>query len=55
MLIGIEGFDEEIGEIQPGSLIIIHGGPGTGKTTFALSFLKRGIRNNEGTVFVTLC
>jgi len=51
--LGIKEFDEELGEIQPGSLVIVHGGPGSGKTTFALSFLKGGVESDEKTVFVS--
>lgn len=40
---GIAGFDELLdGGIPAGSLIVLRGAPGTGKTTFGLQFLKGG-------------
>ena len=38
---GIKAFDEMVGEIQPGELIVIAGRPGMGKTTLALQILAK--------------
>ena len=38
---GIKAFDEMVGEIQPGELIVIAGRPGMGKTTLALQILTK--------------
>ena len=37
-----------------GSLNIVHGEPGTGKTTFALEFLREGAEKGENTLFISL-
>lgn len=52
----IEGFDELIGGgFNDGDVILITGGPGTGKTTFGVEFLVKGItEHNESAVFVTM-
>jgi circadian clock protein KaiC len=53
---GIQGLDELIGGGLPkGRVILIIGGPGTGKTIFATQFLYSGIKeHNENGVFVSL-
>ena len=38
---GIPAFDEMVGEVQPGELIVIAGRPGMGKTTLALQILAK--------------
>ena len=38
---GIKAFDEMVGEVQPGELIVIAGRPGMGKTTLALQILAK--------------
>ena len=38
---GIKAFDEMVGEIQIGDLIVIAGRPGMGKTTLALQILAK--------------
>lgn len=43
-LTGIKGFDEYLGGIPRGSLIVVIGHPGAGKTTFAAKFLYEGAR-----------
>lgn len=51
---GIPGFDDLIyGGIPERSLVLLSGGPGTGKTIFAQQFIFEGVKNNdEGAVFV---
>ena len=53
---GIEGLDEMIsGGIPRGRVVLLLGGPGTGKTIFATQFLYKGITQfNENAVFVSL-
>jgi len=43
-LTGIKGFDDYLGGVPRGSLIVIMGHPGAGKTTFAAKFLYEGAR-----------
>jgi len=52
----IEGFDELIGGgFNEGDVMLITGGPGTGKTTFGIEFLYNGItKHGERGVFVTM-
>jgi len=51
---GIKGFDKLVnGGIPKNSLVIVKGGPGTGKTTFCLQFLVKGIENGEKCVMLT--
>jgi KaiC/GvpD/RAD55 family RecA-like ATPase len=53
---GIPGFDELIsGGLPKGRIILIIGGPGSGKTVFASQFLYKGITDyGENGVFVSL-
>jgi len=53
---GIQGLDELVGGgIPKGRVILVIGGPGTGKTIFASQFLYSGIKeHNENGVFVSL-
>ncbi|MEM2812311.1 MAG: ATPase domain-containing protein, partial [Candidatus Bathyarchaeia archaeon] len=45
---GINGLDEVIGGgFQQGSLIVVAGNPGTGKTIFSATFLYNGIVNYD--------
>ncbi|VVB87914.1 DNA repair and recombination protein RadB [uncultured archaeon] len=49
---GIPGFDELIeGGIPEGSVVVLTGPPGTGKTTFSMQFLMDGLKNNERCIF----
>lgn len=51
---GVKGLDEMLGGGFPsGRVILISGGPGTGKTIFALQFLMAAIRGEAG-VYVTM-
>ncbi len=53
--LGIEGLDEMIqGGIPERSLLAVMGSAGTGKTTFGLQFLQRGLEDGEKGVFITL-
>ena len=53
---GIQGLDELInGGFPEGRVIIVVGGPGTGKTVLASQFLYKGIADyNENGIFVSL-
>ncbi|HWI40684.1 MAG TPA: ATPase domain-containing protein [Verrucomicrobiae bacterium] len=53
MSTGIEGLDEILqGGLSPGRMYLVHGGPGTGKTTLALQFLLEGIRCGEKCLYI---
>lgn len=53
--LGIEGLDEMIrGGIPESSMMVVIGGPGTGKSTFAMEFISQGLSNDENVVYVTL-
>lgn len=54
---GIPGLDEILGGgLVRRSCVLLHGGPGSGKTTFAIQFLYKGIvESGEPGVFVSLC
>ena len=56
MTTGIEGLDELLGGGFPrGRVILVLGGPGTGKTIFASQFLYKGISQyGENGIFVSL-
>jgi circadian clock protein KaiC len=52
---GIEGLDDVLGGGLPaGRLYLLHGEPGVGKTTVALSFLREAARSNERCLYITL-
>jgi KaiC/GvpD/RAD55 family RecA-like ATPase len=53
---GINGLDEMLeGGIPKGYTILVAGGPGTGKSTFAMQFIKNGIDQfGENGVYITL-
>ena len=55
-LTGIAGLDEMLnGGIPQGRVVLVVGGPGTGKTTLATQFLVNGVRKyGENSVFVSL-
>ena len=52
---GIAGFDQMLGGgLNPGSVAIIKGAPGAGKTCFGIEFLARGVEKfNEKGLYVT--
>ncbi|MBS7656143.1 AAA family ATPase, partial [Candidatus Bathyarchaeota archaeon] len=50
---GIKGLDEVVeGGFPKGSLILLAGEPGTGKTAFSMQFLVKGCELNESSVYV---
>jgi circadian clock protein KaiC len=52
---GIPGLDDVLcGGLTPSRLYLLEGTPGTGKTTFALQFLRDGVARGERTLYVTL-
>ncbi len=53
---GVPGFDDLIGGgIPEGNLLVVSGDPGSGKTTFCLSFLYRGAKDyGEPGVYISL-
>ncbi len=52
---GIPGLDEMTGGgFIKGDTVLIAGPPGTGKTTFGLQFLMKGISEKENGVFITV-
>ena len=51
---GIEGFDELVeGGFPLGSVVLLTGGPGTGKTTFCSQFLWEGLQKGEKCLYIT--
>lgn len=52
---GIPGLDDILnGGLTAGKMYLLAGGPGTGKTTFALQFIGEGIRRRERCLYVTI-
>lgn len=52
---GIPGLDHVLqGGLTPGKLYLVDGNPGAGKTTFALQYLREGVRRGEHCLYVTL-
>ena len=53
--LGIEGLDEMIqGGVPQRSLLVAMGAAGTGKTTFGLQYLQRGLENDQKAIYITL-
>ncbi len=51
---GVPGFDELVGGLPKGELVVLAGGPGTGKTIFSASFLYWGaIKYGERGVYAS--
>ena len=52
---GIEGLDNVLsGGFTNGSLFLLEGNPGTGKTTIALQFLLEGLKSKQPALYITL-
>lgn len=52
---GVPGLDKLLkGGIPVGNIVLVSGGPGTGKTTLALQYLISGARKGENVIYVTL-
>ncbi len=52
---GIPGLDELIeGGLPKRSVVLLSGGPGTGKTTFGIQYLIGGAKNGENGAFISL-
>ena len=52
---GIAGLDEVLGGgFVPQRAYLVRGGPGTGKTTLGLHFLREGVRRGESALLITL-
>jgi len=52
---GIDGLDEMLGGGLPkGHIAVVMGAFGTGKTTFALQFVNRGLSEGENCIFISL-
>ncbi|MBV8571684.1 MAG: AAA family ATPase [Acidobacteriaceae bacterium] len=52
---GVDGLDEVLGGGLPAHrLYVVEGNPGSGKTTFALQFLREGVRLGQRVLYVTL-
>lgn len=52
---GTDGLDAILGGGLPkGHVHLIHGGPGTGKTTLGVQFLREGTRRGERVLYVTM-
>lgn len=52
---GVPKFDEFLsGGIPRGLDVVLYGDPGCGKTTFAIHFIKEGLKRGEGCIFVEL-
>ena len=52
---GNDGLDNILcGGLDADRLYLYEGRPGTGKTTLAMQFLLRGLRNGERTLYITL-
>ena len=52
---GIPELDDVLGGgLRPNRVYLLHGNPGSGKTTLALQFLLDGVRNQEKVLYITL-
>jgi circadian clock protein KaiC len=52
---GIEGLDEVLkGGIPANRIYLLEGSPGAGKTTLAMQFLLRGVREGQRSMYITL-
>lgn len=52
---GIAELDDILGGgLRPNRVYLLHGNPGSGKTTLSLQFLLEGVRNGEKVLYITL-
>ncbi|MES2206014.1 MAG: ATPase domain-containing protein [Pseudomonadota bacterium] len=52
---GIKEFDDILGGgLTANRVYLLHGSPGSGKTTLAMQFLMEGVKNNEKVIYITL-
>src|SRR3954447_24759956 len=52
---GVPGLDDILaGGLPRDCFYLVHGNPGSGKTTFALQFLLDGVRRGEKVLYITL-
>lgn len=52
---GVPGLDEVLnGGLPVRGIYLLAGGPGTGKTTLSLQFLREGVRRNETSLYLSL-
>jgi KaiC/GvpD/RAD55 family RecA-like ATPase len=55
IITGVTGLDEMLGGgFLCNKIILVRGGPGTGKTIFSLQFIAEGARRGEKAIYVTL-
>lgn len=51
---GVRGLNKNIeGGFPKGSVTLVTGGPGVGKTTFCLNFIEEGLENDENCLYIT--
>jgi circadian clock protein KaiC len=51
---GVEGLDEIVqGGFPEGSVTMLTGGPGTGKTTFSCQFMHEGLKQGENCMYIS--
>lgn len=51
---GVPGLDKTLdGGFPEGSVSLVTGGPGSGKTTFCIQFLSQGLENEENCLYLT--
>ncbi len=51
---GVVGLDKMLrGGLLPGTVVLVRGAPGTGKTSLAFQFLIQGAQQGEGGLFIT--
>ena len=52
---GISGLDEMLeGGFPKKRIILVRGGPGSGKTTMCMQFIIEGVKNNESGIYVSM-
>ena len=52
---GVKGLDKLVqGGVPKGSVVLVSGAPGTGKTILGMQFLEAGLRKGEKCAYVTI-